>query len=519
MGIIQIDLPAEEAAFEQEVAAIEAWWKTPRQASLKSARRVAALRATQKTEYVSSRQALKLWDMLQSHLKEGTYELTYGVSDTIMAAELVKSQSVVYVSGSLCGVTSALHPGIDHADYPWDTVPNVVSRIQHALEWNDQLQRQYRLSQPREKRAQLEYVDFLAPIVADGDMGFGPPTSTMKMAKAFVESGVAMIHVDDLAMGLKKFTIGQGRTLVPISEYESRLAAVRLQFDIMGAETMLLLRSDCIKAQFITSVIDPRDHEYVLGATIAVEPFTAAQTRAIESGQLNTTIVRNAWSATAGLMTFDQAVKAEASAAQYTSYAALVSGKTVGLAERRVLARSVLGKDVFFDWELPRSLQGQYMYQWCTKAVIERQLAAAPYGDLSWPRMDYADEALIAEIYAGVTAQYPNRMFCFGYTNTYDWAGNGFSYDGIKAFPSVMAKYGAVFQIQPVWASQGLRAYTTECCRLLKDEGIAGYVEKIQKPALEIQGKGSGMVSGGAYLADAFLETLGAKDHQQRQAE
>ncbi len=243
-----------------------------------------------------------------------------------------------------------------------------------------------------------------------------------------------------------------------------------------------------------------------------MEPFTAAQTRAIESGELNTTTTRNAWTKTAGLMTFDQAVKAQCTSDdQFAAYCAMVPTGT-SLAQRRAAAHRVLDKEVYFDWDLPRSLQGQYMYQWCTKAVIERQLAAAPYGDLSWPRMDYADEALIAEIYAGVTAHYPNRMFCFGYTNTYDWAGNGYSYDDVKAFPSVMAKYGAVFQIQPVWASQGLRAYTAECCQLLKEEGIAGYVEKIQKPALQRLGEGSGMITGGAYLADAFLETISTRD-------
>lgn len=176
---------------------------------------------------------MKLWNLFQQHRANGTYELTYGVSDTIMASEMVKYQNTVYVSGSLCGTAATLHPGADHADYPWDTVPKVVSRIYHSQEWNDQRQRQYRLSLPRDERAKLEAVDYLAPIIADGDMGFGPLTSTMKMAKSFVEAGVAMIHVDDIAMGLKKFTIGQGRTLVPLCEYEQRLSAVRLQFDIM----------------------------------------------------------------------------------------------------------------------------------------------------------------------------------------------------------------------------------------------------------------------------------------------
>jgi isocitrate lyase len=86
----------------------------------------------------------------------------------------------------------------------------------------------------KEERAKLEKYDFMAPIIADGDMGFGGLTTTVKLAKLFVEAGVAMIHLDDLAIGLKKFTVGEGRTVVPTSEYLSRLAAVRMQFDVMG---------------------------------------------------------------------------------------------------------------------------------------------------------------------------------------------------------------------------------------------------------------------------------------------
>lgn len=85
-----------------------------------------------------------------------------------------------------------------------------------------------------EDRDGLECTDYLLPIVADGDMGFGSVTSCMKLTKTFVESGVAMIHVDDLAIGLKKFTNGEGRTIVPTSEYLQRLTTVRMQFDIMG---------------------------------------------------------------------------------------------------------------------------------------------------------------------------------------------------------------------------------------------------------------------------------------------
>jgi isocitrate lyase len=152
---------------------------------------------------------------------------------------MAKHQQSVYVSGALCGFSQVGYPGMDACDYPWDTVPKVVKKVWSSQLWHDQRQRQYRLRHPVAERAELENWDYLAPIVADGDMGFGNLTSTMKMAKEFVESGVAMIHLDDLAIGMKKFTIGQGRTVVPTSEYLDRLTAVRMQFDVMGWVTNL----------------------------------------------------------------------------------------------------------------------------------------------------------------------------------------------------------------------------------------------------------------------------------------
>jgi isocitrate lyase len=117
---------------------------------------------------------------------------------------------------------------------------------------------------------------------------------------------------------------------------------------------------------------------------------------------------------------------------------------------------------------------------------------------------------LTGAIHDAVRAVYPRRLFCFGYTNSYDWAGNGFSEVDVKDFPSKMAKQGAVFQIQPTWNVQGIRHYANDCAKLLKEEGIAGYVRDIQMPALAK--KGNGLEVAGAYLTDAFFETLSVKD-------
>lgn len=85
-------------------------------------------------------------------------------------------------------------------------------------------------------------------------------------------------------------------------------------------------------------------------------------------------------------MTFDEAVRAVATADEYKKYEDEVLDKIIPLQERRILAKKVTGKDITFDWELPRTQYGQYMWQWCTKAVIERAILAAPLGDVTWSR-------------------------------------------------------------------------------------------------------------------------------------
>jgi isocitrate lyase len=84
-------------------------------------------------------------------------------------------------------------------------------------------------------------------------------------------------------------------------------------------------------------------------------------------------------------MTFDEAVQAQATEEQYKSYLDGISGRTVPLHERRALAERFVGH-ITFDWEIPRTPLGQYMWKWSVKAVVERCLLAAPLRDLTWSR-------------------------------------------------------------------------------------------------------------------------------------
>ncbi|KAI9742369.1 MAG: hypothetical protein M1818_003902 [Claussenomyces sp. TS43310] len=511
----------EQQAFDAAVAEIEKWWESPRQAHIKrpySAAQIATLRPTLSQTYASSTMALKLWAQLNEHRKNKTAEMTFGVTDPIAASQMAKFCQTLYVSGALCGFSEVAEPGMDACDYPWDTVPKVVDKIFRSQQWHDQKQHQFRMLTPRERRAVLENWDYMTPIVADGDMGFGGCTSTIKMTKAFVESGVAMFHLDDLAIGKKKFTVGQGRTIVPFGEYLDRLTAARLQIDIMGAETLLLCRCDTDHSEFITDVVDPRDHEFVQGATVDIKGLAESLKEVAEAGRVSLIEARKDWIKQAGLKTFDEAVEAVATDAEYAAYTTKLGSGVVPLKARRQIAKETVNEPVFFDWDLPRSREGQFFFKSSVKAILQRALAAAPLGDVTWARMDAPNWADIVSFHKQFRAVYPDRIFAFGYTGDYDYPKAGFSSAAIRSLPSELAKLGVVWQVQPIWALQGQNWETMRFAKLWAERGIEGYIEEVQKPALAAVPMTDGFEKAsycGSYLADGFWDTIATRDYKQ----
>lgn len=56
-------------------------------------------------------------------------------------------------------------------DYPYTTVPNQVHRIFRSQQLHDKKHYDERMSASPEERAKMEYIDYLRPIIADGDTG------------------------------------------------------------------------------------------------------------------------------------------------------------------------------------------------------------------------------------------------------------------------------------------------------------------------------------------------------------
>lgn len=129
----------------------------------------------------------------------------------------------------------------------------------------DRIQNEIRAKWTKEQRLKTPRVDYLAPIIADADAGFGGVTSTMKLIKLFIEAGSAGIHIEDQRPGTKKCGHMGGKVIVSCREHVNRLIASRLQADVMGTDLIVLARTDALSAKLIDSNIDPVDQPYILG--------------------------------------------------------------------------------------------------------------------------------------------------------------------------------------------------------------------------------------------------------------
>ncbi|HEY3658575.1 MAG TPA: isocitrate lyase [Steroidobacteraceae bacterium] len=216
---------------------------------------VARLRGSVHVEYSLARLgAEKFWGLLQREPVVGAL----GCMTGNQAVQSVQAGlKAIYCSGwQVAGDGNSageMYP--DQSLYPVDSVPKMVERINNALLRTDQIHHMNGKSA----------IDWLAPIIADAEAGFGGNLNAFELTKSVIRAGAAGVHFEDQLSSAKKCGHLGGKVLVSTGEAINKLVAARLAADVLDVPTVIIARTDADAADLLLSDHDPRDAAFVTG--------------------------------------------------------------------------------------------------------------------------------------------------------------------------------------------------------------------------------------------------------------
>ena len=246
-----MDLEKEVQNLEKEWKEDSRWTGTVRKHTAKD---VLKLRGPIKIEYtLASRGAKDLWDKLTNN----PFVPALGALTGNQAVQEVSAGlEAIYMSGWQVAADANLSGNMypDQSLYPANSVPDVVKRINNALLRRNQV-----------SSVRGENKDWVKPIVADAEAGFGGNLNAFELMKAMIEAGASGVHYEDQLSSAKKCGHLGGKVLVPTEEAIQKLKAARLAADVCGVPTVLIGRTDADSANLLTSDIDERDRQFIEG--------------------------------------------------------------------------------------------------------------------------------------------------------------------------------------------------------------------------------------------------------------
>jgi isocitrate lyase len=198
--------------------------------------------------------ARRLWQLLH----ERPYVPALGALTGGQAVQQVRAGlEAIYLSGWQVAAdgnqAGEVYP--DQSLYPVNSVPQMVERINRALQRQDEIEH----SEGQTTRY------WFAPIVADAEAGFGGPLNAFELTKALIRAGASGVHLEDQLASEKKCGHLGGKVLVPTSWFIRTLTAARLAADVMGVPTVIIARTDANGANLLTSDCDERDRPFMTG--------------------------------------------------------------------------------------------------------------------------------------------------------------------------------------------------------------------------------------------------------------
>ena len=203
---------------------------------------------------LANRMSMRLWELLNTT----DYVSALGALTGGQATQMVKAGlKSIYLSGwQVAGdgnLAGQVYP--DQSLYPANSAPALVERINNALRRADQI---------HWAEGDME-IDWFAPIVADGEAGFGGALNVFELTKNFIQAGAAGVHFEDQLAAEKKCGHMGGKVLIPTSQHVRTLQSARLAADVMGVPTIVVARTDANSARLLTSDVDERDRRFIDG--------------------------------------------------------------------------------------------------------------------------------------------------------------------------------------------------------------------------------------------------------------
>ena len=207
--------------------------------------------------------AEKLWRLITRR----DYVNALGAISGGQAVQMVKAGlDAIYLSGWQVAADANLAGEVypDQSLYPANSAPALVQRINNALRRADQ----------------IEWVegdaerDWMVPIVADAESGFGGALNVFELTKSFIKAGAAGVHLEDQLSSEKKCGHMGGKVLIPTAQHVRALLSARLAADVLGVPTLVVARTDSLGANLLTTDVDERDRAFVTGERTAEGFYT-----------------------------------------------------------------------------------------------------------------------------------------------------------------------------------------------------------------------------------------------------
>ena len=235
------------------------WKENPRWKGIKrpyTTDEVVNLKGSSNIEYTLAKDgAKKFWDLLTTANKP--ISALGALTGNQAIQEVQAGLKAIYCSGwQVAGDNNsagAMYP--DQSLYPVDSVPKLVEKINNSLMRTDEI---------HWAEGNTE-IDWMAPIIADAEAGFGGNLNAFELMKAMIKAGASAVHWEDQLSSAKKCGHMGGKVLVSTQEAINKLVSARLASDVMGASTIIIARTDANAANLLTANMDDRDQKFLTG--------------------------------------------------------------------------------------------------------------------------------------------------------------------------------------------------------------------------------------------------------------